>query len=312
MKEFLSRLKPYLKLIFGVGTILFLGRTLSNNWREVASIRIDGEGVIFLGLGLISTLIGYGVGGLMWSWILRECSQSLPVFWLIRVYLRTGLAKYIPGNVWHYYGRITALKTVDVSTGTATFSVFIEPLLFSASALLVVLLSSQMSRNLSQSSWFSWQTVGLIGLLASLHPLFLNSVLTLLGKLKMKVTKSSAEVKVRVLEFKRYPLLPLLGGLLYTAFRGLGFLCVFLAFSPVSWEQFLLVLNAFSLAWISSVLIPVVPGGVGVFEASAIAILGQSFSTGLVFSAIAIYRLVNTLAEITGAALASIPTVRKS
>jgi hypothetical protein len=88
--------------------------------------------------------------------------------------------------------------------------------------------------------------------------------------------------------------------------RNLGFLFVFFAFAPVTSEQLPLLLNAFSLAWLASIVVPAAPGGIGVFEATAIALLGQPFSTGLVLSIAAVYRLVNTLAETLGAGLASI------
>jgi uncharacterized membrane protein YbhN (UPF0104 family) len=67
-----------------------------------------------------------------------------------------------------------------------------------------------------------------------------------------------------------------------------------------------MLLSAFNLAWLSPIVLPAAPGGIGVFEATAIALLNQPFSTGVVLSVVALYRLISILAEATGAGLASL------
>ncbi|MBV8883741.1 MAG: flippase-like domain-containing protein, partial [Chroococcidiopsidaceae cyanobacterium CP_BM_RX_35] len=68
-------------------------------------------------------------------------------------------------------------------------------------------------------------------------------------------------------------------------------------------SQLSIVLGVFSLAWLLGVIVPI-PAGLGIFEATAIALLAHSFSPTLIISAIALYRLVSILAEAAGAGLA--------
>jgi glycosyltransferase 2 family protein len=103
-----------------------------------------------------------------------------------------------------------------------------------------------------------------------------------------------------------YPVLPLLGAIGFLVLRSLGLLLMFLALTPVAFHQIPMLLSAFNLAWLSPIVLPAVPGGIGVFEATAIALLNQPFSTGVVLSVVAIYRLISILAEATGAGLASL------
>jgi len=70
----------------------------------------------------------------VWTWILYELNQPVSSSQFIQIYLKTNIAKYLPGNVWHYYGRITAAKTAGVSGSAATLSVLLEPLLMAAAA----------------------------------------------------------------------------------------------------------------------------------------------------------------------------------
>lgn len=77
-----------------------------------------------------------------------------------------------------------------------------------------------------------------------------------------------------------------------------------LALSAIAWDQVPLLLGAFSVAWLLGLIIPGAPGGIGVFEATAIALLDHHFPPAMVVSAVALYRLVSLLAELAGAGLA--------
>ncbi|MGA1625072.1 MAG: hypothetical protein ACO4AJ_05485 [Prochlorothrix sp.] len=68
-------------------------------------------------------------------------------------------------------------------------------------------------------------------------------------------------------------------------------------------------MGSFSGAWVAGVVIPGAPGGLGVFEATALALLQGQSAQGLVLAPAGIlvtlgfYRLVSTLAEAVGAAI---------
>ena len=68
--------------------------------------------------------------GWVWSWIIKEFDRNPSSIKLIQAYLKTNIAKYLPGNVGHYIGRIMAAKDLRVSTSAATVSVLLEPLLY--------------------------------------------------------------------------------------------------------------------------------------------------------------------------------------
>jgi len=68
-------------------------------------------------------LVGVGVD-------LDSLNQPVTSSQFVQIYLQTNIAKYLPGNVWHY-GRISAVKA-GVSGSAATLSVLLEPLLMAA------------------------------------------------------------------------------------------------------------------------------------------------------------------------------------
>lgn len=294
----MQRLKPYLRWLILGGVIFFLTQALKANWQEVAAIKIDAVGWAYLGSALGVTLLAHIWTGWVWGWILQFLNYRVKGTWAIRAYLKTNIAKYVPGNVWHYYGRIKSATAAGIPTSISTLSVLLEPLLMAAAALVLALVGNR------QATW-GWQVLGLAIVLIAVHPAILNLGIKLVSKMKGKNDESASQQKL-----KQYPLFPLLGELGFLGLRGAGFLLTVLALYPVNPNQILILLSAFSLAWLLGLVVPGAPGGIGVFEATAIALLSPVLSPGIVLSAVAVYRLISILAEAIGAGIAWIWEVK--
>ncbi|MEX0267964.1 UPF0104 family protein [Leptolyngbyaceae cyanobacterium UHCC 1019] len=303
MKSALSRLKPLVRWVILGASVFFLAGVLRQNWQNITSFRLDGAGWACLAIALGITLSAHICAGWIWSQTLRrDFQQSVDSGQMIQAYLQTNIAKYLPGNVWHYYGRVNAATKAGATLETATVTVLLEPLLMAAAALLVALLASKtiVARYGSVALVLQW--LGLLGVLLAIHPRVLNPVMGYLGALKQK-TASSSE-KPPLVKLVGYPVLPLLGGLSFLLLRGAGFLITVWAIAPFNLEQVPLLLSGFSLSWLVGFVVPGAPGGVGVFEATAIALLSRDFPVGLILGSVALYRLVSVTSEAMGAGLA--------
>ncbi|MEM9213578.1 MAG: lysylphosphatidylglycerol synthase domain-containing protein [Cyanobacteria bacterium P01_F01_bin.150] len=342
----MKRLKASLKWFILGGVFFFLFQTLQANWKDISTIRVTAAGWACIVAATGITLLAHIWSGWVWGWILGELNHPQAMgSWSVITYLKTNIAKYLPGNIWHFYGRVMTAKSIDIPIEASTVSVVMEALLMAASALLVGLLSSQQLN-------IALQLLCLIVGLLSVHPRLLNRLLKRLkvGKLQSVlrlqnlkgVKRQKAEgrrqknpplapprrgigvaqlpnsstpqlsnspkskIPTGSTQLKRYPFLPLFGELIFLGFRSLGFVAVLMALTSLNWSELPAVLSGFSLAWMLGLVIPGAPGGIGVFEATAIALLGQSttLSTGIILSAVALYRLVSTLAEAIGAGVA--------
>ncbi|MGB3311141.1 MAG: hypothetical protein WBG32_02470 [Nodosilinea sp.] len=287
-------LKRYLRWVIVAVAIAFLAHTLANHWSEVTAIRLRSDGTFLLLLALVTTLLAHAWSGWVWSWILQALQQPVSGTWSTPVYLKTNLLKYLPGNVWHFYGRVRALGEIGVARGPAIVGVVLEPLLLAAAALLLGLTSP--------TRYWPGQIVLLGLVLGAVHPRWLNPVMNRLGQAKAK-DKNEETKLLRPAALHRYPLKPLVGELGFVLLRGLGFGLVICAVSPLPPPIWLPVVSLFSLAWLAGLVIPGAPGGLGVFEAIAVTLLQDTLSAGVVLSAVALYRLVGTLAEALGAGL---------
>ncbi|MHC0062608.1 lysylphosphatidylglycerol synthase domain-containing protein [Nostoc sp. UIC 10890] len=297
-------MKQFLRWIILGGTLFFLGKALKDNWIEVTAIRIDEVGWAIMAIATGVTLLAHTWAGWIWTWILQELNQPVSSPQFIQVYLKTNIAKYLPGNIWHYYGRIVAAKNANVSAGAATLSVLLEPLLMLAAALIIIVLcSSQFAAANTTLVLQILQLLSLAVVLCAIHPWFLNPVIHFLHKLKAKKSAATTEPTVPF-SLKSYLLRPLLGELGFMLLRATGFILTIFALGSLNANQIPLLLGAFSCAWLLGLVIPGAPGGLGVFEATAYELLRHHFPAALVFSAIALYRLISILAETAGAGLA--------
>ncbi|MEH2111781.1 UPF0104 family protein [Nostoc sp. C052] len=297
-------MKQFFRWIILGGTLFFLGKALKDNWSEVTAIRIDDVGWAIMAIATGITLLAHTWAGWIWTWILQELNQPVSSPQFIQVYLKTNIAKYLPGNIWHHYGRIVAAKNANIPTGAATLSVLLEPLLMLAAALIIIVLcSSQFAAANTTLVIRILQLLSLAVVLCAIHPWFLNPVIRFLYRLKAK--KSAATTQPTVpFSLKSYPLRPLLGELGFMGLRAAGFILTISALGSLNGNQIPLLLGAFSCAWLLGFVVPGAPGGLGVFEATAYELLRHHFPAALVFSAIALYRLISILAETAGAILA--------
>ncbi|MCC5635304.1 lysylphosphatidylglycerol synthase domain-containing protein [Nostoc sp. CHAB 5844] len=297
-------MKQFLRWLILGGTLFFVGKALKDHWLELVAIKIDAAGWAILAIATGVTLLAHTWAGWIWTWVLRDLNQPVPTVQFIQTYLKTNIAKYLPGNVWHYYGRIVAAKNANVSAGAATLSVLLEPLLMAAAALIIlVVFGGQFAATQTNLALQILQSLILVVILCGMHPWFLNPVISYLHKLKNKKSASNTEPKIAV-NLQRYPIRPLLGELGFLGLRSSGFILTMVAINPVNLSQVPLLVGAFSVAWLLGLVVPGAPGGLGVFEATAIALLQHRFPSAVVISAIALYRLISIMAETAGAALA--------
>ena len=299
MKQILAQIKPCLRWFIRGGVLFFLIKTFKDHYGEVTSLRITAQGWIFLTLALSVTICAHVWSGWVWTWILKLFKQPLGVKAGIRVYLVTNIAKYAPGNIWHYYGRITAVTSRGGSRGAATLSVLLEPLLMAAAALLIGLIGSGLG-------WLETdfnlkiillQVLSLIAVLIGIHPRILNPIMHRLSRSKNQKDANAA----KAIELKNYPLSPFLGEMGFVMLRGCGFMFTFMALQPLSVWQIPQLISAFSFAWLLGLVVPGAPGGLGVFEVTAFSLLDDSLFPAKI-AAVALYRLISILAEAIAAA----------
>ena len=152
------------------------------------------------------------------------------------------------------------------------------------------------------------QLVILIAVLVALHPRILNPILKRLAQAKLKqanqLESDPLPDNAQIPQLQQYPWRPLLGEVAFVDLRGVGFVFGFMALYSLDVADVWSLVGAFSLGWLLGLVIPGAPGGLGVFEATVLAVLTPQFPAAIVLGVVALYRLNSTLAEVLAAGLA--------
>jgi len=140
-----KKAKPYLRWVIIALTLGFILHTLRVNWQQVLTLR-------FSSYAIAELLLALGITLSVWYGIMQSLNAPVPLTWTIITYLKTNLAKYLPGNVWHFVGRVQFLRDYGTPTGVAITGVVLEPLLMAVAALAIVLVSLPSSLIFRRSS----------------------------------------------------------------------------------------------------------------------------------------------------------------
>ncbi len=284
--------------------LAFLGKALYSHWQGIASIQITPPAWACLVFATGITLLAFIWTGYIWGSILQDLGQPVSRTWAAQIYLTTNIAKYLPSNVVHLYGRTVAATEIGVPFGPASLSVVLDTLLMAASGVIVSLLSVPQQQLI-------FAVLGLIVILVVVHP----RILQRLVKFVPQGTKKSQEADpADAIKLERYPLRPLLGQILFILVRSLGFIITLSILTPIDPLLIPKFMSIYTLGWLLGFIIPGVPGGVGVLELVTSTLLSQpvvltsdqTLSVGLALGAVGIHRLVNTVAEALGAGLATL------
>jgi uncharacterized membrane protein YbhN (UPF0104 family) len=305
--RFFQPLKPWLKWLILGATIAFLGDQLRRYGAEMLTLPLTASSYAHFGLALGITIAAHLWAGVAWGWILAYLNYPQPHFWSMGVYLRTNIAKYLPGNIWHFVSRVRDSQAQEIPLGISVLSVVLEAFLMMAAASILALGSSL--------PWFL-RGSGIVIVLSLLHPYCLSPILQRLERSKRQQLQENLAVRSATdgnppgnpfdslsAPPLHYPWQPLGGELLFVLLRSIGFLTIVLALHPLAWDRWGSLISGFSVAWVLGLVIPGAPGGLGVFEATAILLLEGFLPASVVLATVTIYRVMSTLAEAIGAGL---------
>jgi uncharacterized membrane protein YbhN (UPF0104 family) len=303
----LTTLKPFFRWFILGATIVFLADHLRRYGAEMLALPLTPSAYRWIALGLGLTIAAHGWAGVAWAWILHYLNYPQSYAWATQVYLSTNIAKYLPGNIWHFVARVRASQTQRIPLRISILSVGLEAFLMMAAALILAL-----------GSPLPWgiRILGLGMVLGLLHPRFLSPVLQRLERSKRQqldqldpdqpvapLDQTTEPQTVLPYPWKPYPWKPLGGEFLFVLLRSLGFLTIVLSLYPLPLHQIGSLISGFSVAWVLGLVVPGAPGGLGVFEATAILLLDGLLPASIVLATVTIYRVISTLAEAIGAGL---------
>lgn len=264
-----TRLKTIIKitgrilLILSVFFVTYKIYKLGFDFSVVNNIpKIVGMTAVSLIFNVLSTL----VLALAWGrWIVFFSSSKVNYSDAITIYGKSGIGKYLPGNVMHYVERNLFAAEYGLSQKKIAFSSVMEIAGQIVSAIVVsaFLLPMSYKRRIADVLHIDYKTVGMIVLLC--FAIALIAVVLLIKKTKLRELLNGYKLS----DFIFTSVSALLAGIICLLLNGGGMCALWIGLSENIPEpaDIMLVLSSFSSAWVCGFVIPGAPGGIGVREA---------------------------------------------
>lgn len=289
----LGRVLGWLALGLSVGYLISVGldhlATVRGELRWTASTTVG------LGAAVALYSVVLVLGGLAWAHLLRGAGYEVSWQTALLIVLRSNVAKYLPGNVGQFAGRVVLAHRVGVPTATVLGTLTFEAVLTVVAAVLFAAICAPQSLR----SWLAVSNRS-EGLLA----ISLAGVVLLLGiavSLAWYSSKSQDLASGGAKTVRQVALARILASLaLYiVGFAFLGAAAVALARGalPLSQVPYWPLAGSFAAAWVAGFVTPGAPGGVGVREAILVATLDPVIGGAEALALALLLRLATVLGD---------------
>ena len=246
-----------------------------------------------LSLSFLFCVLSIYLNSYAWKYIVKWFGKEFKSNNLISFYVLTNILKYVPGGIWHFVERFNFVKKISNSQ-IALYSTLIEPYFMLSGSFLLA------------SMWviFSPLYFFLIFPLVFLNRKLIYFILKKLGSVKGKVfevlrlqnlNEQFAE-RINIVYF--FPTRALLLEIGFVLSKFIGFYFCLNTFYPSNTLDIIFLLVIFSLSWSLGLVVPTAPGGVGVFEACLLFLVGRNIPQNAILVSLIYFRIISTSADL--------------
>ena len=282
-----------LKSIFFVLSLSYFCVYFFYNIDQISfDINLEKNG-INLFLSFLFCIFSIFLNAYAWKYIVKWFGKDFKRNNLVSFYVLTNILKYVPGGIWHFVERFNFIKKTS-NPQIALYSTLIEPYFMLSGSFLLA----------SLGGIFSPLYLFLILPLVFLNRKLIYLVLKILGSLKGKVfevlrlpnSKYQFEKKINIVSF--FPTRALLLEIGFVLSKFIGFYFCLNTFYINNTLNIIFLLVIFSLSWSFGLIVPAAPGGVGVFEACFLFLVGRNIPENIILVSLIYFRVISTLADL--------------
>ena len=282
-----------LKSIFFISSLLYFCIYFFDNIDQISfDINLESNG-INLFLSFLFCVLSIYLNAYAWKYIVKWFGKEFKSNNLVSFYVLTNILKYVPGGVWHFVERFNFIKKIS-NPQIALYSTLIEPYFMLSGSFLLA----------SMGLIFSPLYFFLIFPIFFLNRKFIFLILKILGSLKGKVfevlrlpnSKAQFEERINIVSF--FPSRALFLEIGFVLSKFIGFYICLNTFYTSNTMNIIFLLVIFSLSWSLGLVIPTAPGGVGVFEACLLFLVGKNIPENIILISLVYFRVISTSADL--------------
>ena len=282
-----------LKKIFFLVTISYFFIYFFNNYGQISFNINFQKNLSYIFFSFLFCVFSIYFNAFAWKNILIWFGQINRKKNLISFYLLSNILKYVPGGIWHFYERFNFIKDIS-NAQLAFYSILIEPYFMLCASFLLA------SIGLIFSPFLVLLVTPLIFLNKKLIYLILRGIGSLKGKvfevLSIPNSKDQFEERINIISF--FPSRALLLEICFVLSKFIGFYICLNTFYTSSTFNIIFLLVIFSLSGSLGLVVPAAPGGVGVFEASLLFLVGRNIPQSEIVVSLIYLRAISTSADL--------------
>jgi uncharacterized membrane protein YbhN (UPF0104 family) len=280
-------------ILLTLAAILFIGRLLWRYGETILTAPLDASHLaLFIAGSLVYSITG-ALLAVSWFRLLHLFGKpGIPFPHSFKIYARSQMAKYIPGNVFQFAARHVSGRTHGIGHGPLMASMMYE-IVGIAWAAGVLGLTGFLLYRLRQPH-LSLPLIALVCVGLFLFPAIFNKAAHRIKFLEPMAIRETSSIAI----FRRIAPIYLLY-ILFFIING----CVFvLAVNATSGSRLLdngsLVLSIYAVSWLAGFLTPGAPGGIGVRETVMVLLLTPIVTQPAALLAALFFRLINIFGDI--------------
>ncbi|KGF97434.1 putative transmembrane protein HieC [Prochlorococcus marinus str. MIT 9302] len=282
-----------LKSIFFISSLLYFCIYFFKNIDKMSfDINLEKNGINLI-LSFSFCVLSIYLNAYAWKNIVKWFGEEFKSNNLVSFYVLTNILKYVPGGIWHFVERFNFIKEIS-NPQIALYSTVIEPYFMLSGSFLLA------SLGVIFSPIYFFLTLPLVFLNRKLIYLVLKRLGSLKGKifevLRLANSKNKFEKRINIISF--FPTRALLLEIGFVLSKFIGFYIILNTFYTSNTLNILFLLVIFSLSWSLGLAVPAAPGGVGVFEACFLFLIGRNIPQNTILVSLIYFRVMSTSADL--------------
>jgi len=292
--KFLKKFKfGVLKSTFFISSLLYFCIYFFYNIDQISfEINLEKNG-INLFLSFLFCVLSIYLNAYAWKYIVKWFGKDFKSKNLVSFYVLTNILKYVPGGIWHFIERFNFIKKIS-NPQIALYSTLIEPYFMLSGSFLLA------SMGLIFSPLYFFLIFPLVFLNRKLIYLILKIIGSLKGKvfevLRLQNLDDQFEERINIISF--FPSRAFLLEIGFVLSKFIGFCYCLNTFYPSNNINIIFLLVIFSLSWSLGLVVPTAPGGVGVFEACLLFLIGRNIPQYAILVSLIYFRVISTSADL--------------
>ena len=269
-----------------------------NNFKDIPLINFDISSVFILLVSVFLITLNTVIAGIAWCMLLRDSNVQMSIWKVQVIVLLSQLAKYLPGNIGHYVGRVYLSKKQCIPVAVTINTMLMELIWLFFVGMCLSLVALFLIIDIGAiSSYVQYSMTQLIALAAIL---FITPWIIIAGLRKLEpFIRRFTSAKVRI-SYPKPKSIVMLVFLYVICFFSIGFV-LWLQAKYIYGDPEMSVISIttlFAIAWTAGYITPGAPGGLGVREAVMVIVLSQITSPGIAIGLSITFRITTTASDL--------------